>query len=122
MLGDLRALTLGGVALFAAAAFAAANAGLGEAYWRKYQLTHDKAWANAALQNCRKGAERDPALAAAGWGVVEGSRIRREYPITLGRIEGPGRRGKALTAEKAVELAMRSKAEGKPFDPTRCFA
>ena len=32
----------------------------------------------------------DPALAAAGWGVVEGSRIRREYPITLGRIEGHG--------------------------------
>src|SRR5271167_1159848 len=41
----------------------------------------------------------DPALAAAGWGVVEGSRIRREYPITLGRIEGLGRRGKALTAD-----------------------
>ena len=30
----------------------------------------------------------DPALTAAGWSVVEGSRIRREYPITLGRIEG----------------------------------
>ena len=28
----------------------------------------------------------DPALAAAGWGVVEGSRIRREYPIMLGRL------------------------------------
>src|SRR3984893_6160032 len=41
----------------------------------------------------------DPALAAAGWGVVEGSRIRREYPITLGRLEGHGRRGKALTAD-----------------------
>jgi len=41
----------------------------------------------------------DPALAAAGWGVVDGSRIRREYPITLGRIEGQGRRGKALTAD-----------------------
>jgi hypothetical protein len=41
----------------------------------------------------------DPALAAAGWGVVESSRIRREYPITLGRIEGHGRRGKALTAD-----------------------
>ena len=26
----------------------------------------------------------DPALKAAGWGVVEGSCIRREYPITLG--------------------------------------
>ncbi len=32
----------------------------------------------------------DPALAAAGWGVVEGSRIRREVPITLGRLEGAG--------------------------------
>ena len=41
----------------------------------------------------------DPALKAAGWGVVEGSRIRREYPITLGRIEGQGRRGKPLTAD-----------------------
>src|SRR3984893_14147154 len=41
----------------------------------------------------------DPALKAAGWGVVEGSRIRREYPITLGRLEGQGRRGKALTAD-----------------------
>jgi type I restriction enzyme R subunit len=41
----------------------------------------------------------DPALKAAGWGVVEGSRISREYPITLGRIEGPGRRGRAYTAD-----------------------
>jgi type I restriction enzyme, R subunit len=41
----------------------------------------------------------DPALKAAGWGVVEGSRIRREYPITLGRLEGHERRGKALTAD-----------------------
>src|SRR5215207_6999429 len=42
----------------------------------------------------------DPALKEAGWGVVEGSRVRREYPITLGRLEGvAGRRGKALTAD-----------------------
>ena len=41
----------------------------------------------------------DPALKDAGWGVVEGSRIHREYPITLGRIEGHGRRGKAFTAD-----------------------
>src|SRR5271156_2429064 len=41
----------------------------------------------------------DPALAAAGWGVIAGSRIRREYPITLGRIEGHGRRGKGRTAD-----------------------
>ena len=41
----------------------------------------------------------DPALHAAGWGVVDESRIRREYPITLGRLEGFGRRGKSLTAD-----------------------
>lgn len=46
----------------------------------------------------------DPALKAAGWGVVEGSRIRREYPITPGRIEGLGRRGKALTADYVLEF------------------
>src|SRR5450759_4496576 len=41
----------------------------------------------------------DPALKEAGWGVVENSRIRREYTITPGRIEGLGRRGRALTAD-----------------------
>ncbi|MDH5194092.1 MAG: DEAD/DEAH box helicase family protein, partial [Nitrospira sp.] len=41
----------------------------------------------------------DPALKAAGWGVVEGSRILREYPITPGRIEGLGRRAKPLIAD-----------------------
>jgi type I restriction enzyme, R subunit len=41
----------------------------------------------------------DPALAACGWGVVEGSRIRREYAITPGRLDGLGRRGKGLTAD-----------------------
>ena len=41
----------------------------------------------------------DPALKAAGWGVVDGSKIQREYPITPGRIEGLGRRGRALTAD-----------------------
>ncbi len=41
----------------------------------------------------------DPALKAAGWGVVEGSKILREYRITEGRIEGRGQRGKAEIAD-----------------------
>jgi len=41
----------------------------------------------------------DPALKATGWGMVEGSRIRREYLISPGRIEGHGKRGKPLTAD-----------------------
>lgn len=35
-----------------------------------------------------------PALKAAGWGVVEGSRIRREYQINKGRLIGHGQRSK----------------------------
>ena len=31
----------------------------------------------------------DPALKAAGWGVVEGSRILREYPHHAGRLRRP---------------------------------
>lgn len=41
----------------------------------------------------------DLALAAVGWGVVEGSRVRREYQISPGRIEGGGRRGRPLIAD-----------------------
>ena len=41
----------------------------------------------------------DPALKEAGWGVVEESRIRREYPITLGRLDGTGKRSKPLKAD-----------------------
>lgn len=33
----------------------------------------------------------DPALRDAGWGVIEGSRVRREH-ITLGRLQGAGKR------------------------------
>jgi type I restriction enzyme, R subunit len=60
----------------------------------------------------------DPALAAAGWGVVEGSRIRREYPITPGRIEGRGRRGKPLIADYVLEYRNRKLAvdEAKAWD------
>ena len=50
----------------------------------------------------------DPALKAAGWGVVEGSRIRREYPIAPGRIESHGKRGKELTADYVLESRMKS--------------
>ena len=60
----------------------------------------------------------DPALAAAGWGVVEGSKILREYPITPGRIEGHGRRGKALVADYVLVYRNRKLGvlEAKAWD------
>lgn len=57
----------------------------------------------------------DPALKAAGWGVVEGSRIHREYSITPGRVEGSGRRGKAITADAVADL-------GRPDEIGKVFA
>ncbi|MBL8421478.1 MAG: DEAD/DEAH box helicase family protein [Dechloromonas sp.] len=60
----------------------------------------------------------DPALATAGWGVVDGSRIRREFPITLGRLEGAGKRGKPLTADYVLEFRNTKLAvvEAKAWD------
>lgn len=53
----------------------------------------------------------DPKLKECGWGVVEGSKILREYPITEGRIQTGGVRGKKLTADyvlvyKGIKLAV----------------
>jgi type I restriction enzyme R subunit len=60
----------------------------------------------------------DPALKAVGWGVVEGSRIRREYHITLGRIEGHGKRGKPAIADYVLEYRNTKLAvvEAKAWD------
>jgi type I restriction enzyme R subunit len=63
----------------------------------------------------------DPLLAAAGWGVVEGSRIRREFPIAPGRIEGGGRRGKSLSADYVLSYrntalaVVEAKADSLPL-------
>jgi type I restriction enzyme, R subunit len=60
----------------------------------------------------------DPALAAAGWGVVDGSKILREFPITPGRIEGLGRRGKPVIADYVLVYRNRKLAvvEAKAWD------
>lgn len=60
----------------------------------------------------------DPALKAAGWGVVEGSKILREYPITPGRIEGLGRRARSHHADYVLVYRNRKLAvvEAKSWD------
>lgn len=59
----------------------------------------------------------DPALVAAGWGIVEGSKVRREV-ITLGRIQGSGKRGKQDIADYVLEYRNRKLAvvEAKKWD------
>jgi len=60
----------------------------------------------------------DPALKAAGWGVVEGSRILREYHIAPGRIEGLGRRSRPLKADYVLVYRNKKLAvvEAKAWD------
>ena len=63
----------------------------------------------------------DPALKAAGWGAVEGSRVLREHGITLGRLQGGGKRAKAEIADyvlvyRNTKLAViEAKAWDKPY-------
>lgn len=53
----------------------------------------------------------DPKLKDCGWGVVEGSKILREFNITAGKIQTGGVRSKKLTADyvlvyKGIKLAV----------------
>ena len=53
----------------------------------------------------------DPKLKACGWGVVEGSKILREYTISVGKIQTGGGRGKREIADyvlvyKGIKLAV----------------
>lgn len=62
----------------------------------------------------------DPKLRECGWGVVEGSKVLREYNITAGRIQTGGVRSKKLTADyillyKGIKLAV-IEAKGEEFE------
>ncbi|MCF8362560.1 MAG: DEAD/DEAH box helicase family protein [Prolixibacteraceae bacterium] len=52
----------------------------------------------------------DPALKAAGWGVVEESRIRKQFPISQGRLIGQGRRARPLKADYVLQYKNRNLA------------
>lgn len=49
----------------------------------------------------------EPALRAVGWGDVEGSRLRLEFPITKGRLIGQNRRATPLFADYVLEYKNR---------------
>lgn len=59
------AIALFGRALEKDPNYADATAGLGEAYWRKFQITHDQQWFKATVSNCQKASQLDANLAAA---------------------------------------------------------
>jgi type I restriction enzyme R subunit len=74
----------------------------------------------------------DPALREAGWGIVPDSRVRREERITLGRIEGLGRRAKPEIADYVltfrnhklgvIEAKARDKADTEGVGQAKAYA
>lgn len=72
--------------------YALAYAGLGEAYWRKYELTKDPGWVNPAIDNCNRALGLNNLLAP--------------VHITLGIIyRGTGKYEEAVTEfKRALEI------------------
>ncbi|MBA4419613.1 MAG: restriction endonuclease subunit R [Anaerolinea sp.] len=52
----------------------------------------------------------DPKLKASGWGEVEGSKIQREYKLSIGKIQTGGGRAKPLTADYVLTYRGRKLA------------
>jgi len=73
-------------------AYARAYAGLGEAYWRKYEGTRQPRWAETAVANCARALVLDPRLAVAH--------------VCLGRIhDGRGRYDEAAVEfQRALDI------------------
>ena len=106
------------------------HAGLGEAYWKKYDLTRDQAWAEAARESCRRAAGINPDLVpvlitlgiiAAGTGRTEEAlrefekALRKDpesFEATLGYARAFEAAGKPAEAEEVYRRAIR-------LDPSR---
>jgi serine/threonine protein kinase/tetratricopeptide (TPR) repeat protein len=100
--------------------YAAATAGLGEAYWRKYELTHDNHWADAAVENCQRAAELGQTLAAAHSCLGRVFAVRGEYEKAAEQY------GRALELEPTSDdayggLATAYEQLGRPIDAEKLY-
>ena len=94
------AVTVFGRALEKDPAFAAAYAGLGEAYWRKYEQTHDSEWVKKASEACQQATQRDEQLA-------EGHTCLGLVYQGTGKYEQASQEyGKAATIEPTLDAAQ----------------
>lgn len=94
--------------------FALAYAGLGEAYWRKYETTKNPALVEPALTNCKKAYELNPklpevsiALGLIHWGTGENEKALQDFNTALELSPGNDAvyRGLARIYEAAGNLA-----------------
>ena len=94
------AVTVFGRALEKDPGFAAAYAGLGEAYWRKYELAHESEWVNKAAAACQQATQRDD-------GLAEGHACLGLVYQGTGKYEQASREyGKAAAIEPTLDAAQ----------------
>jgi tetratricopeptide (TPR) repeat protein/TolB-like protein/predicted Ser/Thr protein kinase len=93
--------------------YALAHTGLGEAFWRKYEATHDSAWVAQARNACKRGLAIDPDLAAArrclgmllnGTGEYEAALAEWQKALQLEKTSDEAYRGLALAYEQLGRL------------------
>jgi serine/threonine protein kinase/Flp pilus assembly protein TadD len=89
--------------------FALAHAGLGEAYWHRYQANNDRQWIDQAWKECQRAIELNPQLAAAhitlailksGTGQYEEAIRQAQQAISIepGNFQGYSQLASALDA------------------------
>lgn len=102
-------------------AFAAAYAGRGEAYWQKFELTHDQRFVKQATDSCREANQRDSALSEAhiclgtvaqGTGkyeeaVAEFQKAAQSEPTRDAAASGLGRAYESLNQPEKAEQAYK---------------
>jgi serine/threonine protein kinase/tetratricopeptide (TPR) repeat protein/DNA-binding winged helix-turn-helix (wHTH) protein/TolB-like protein len=93
--------------------YALAFAGLGIAYWEKFQLTKEVSWVDTARLSCERGSILDPHLAAAfictgtvlnGTGEYEKARATFQRALELEPTSDDAYRGLAVSQEQSGQL------------------
>jgi tetratricopeptide (TPR) repeat protein len=109
-------------------AFAAAYAGLGEAYWQKFELVHDQRLVKQAVDSCRVANEKDSALSeghiclgtvAQGTGkyeeaIAEFQKAAQNEPTRDAAASGLGRAYESLNQLENAEQAYKSAIALRP--------
>jgi len=109
-------------------AFAAAHAGLGEAYWQKFELIHDQRLVKQAIDSCREANQKDSALSEAhiclgtvaqGTGkyeeaVAEFQKAAQSEPTRDAAAGGLGRAYESLNQMENAEQAYKAAIALRP--------
>ncbi|HEY4817682.1 MAG TPA: protein kinase, partial [Candidatus Acidoferrum sp.] len=109
-------------------AFAAAHAGLGEAYWQKFELIHDQRLVKQAIDSCREANQKDSALSEAhiclgtvaqGTGnyeeaIAEFQKAAQNEPTRDAAASGLGRAYESLNQMENAEQAYKAAIALRP--------